>query len=37
VIVLLSWFFLQAQVLLLAVQVNVVKQDRKWPRSLVTR
>ena len=35
VIVLLSWFFLQAQVLLLAAQVNVVKQDRSWPRSLV--
>lgn len=37
VIVLLSWFFLQAQVLLIAAQVNVVKQDRLWPRSLVTR
>lgn len=34
VIVLLSWFFLQAQVLLFAAQVNVVKQDRRWPRSL---
>ncbi len=34
VIVLLSWFYLQAQVLLLAAQVNVVKQDRLWPRSL---
>jgi YihY family inner membrane protein len=37
VIVLLSWFYLQAQVVLLAVQVNVVKQDRLWPRSLVKR
>jgi YihY family inner membrane protein len=35
VIVLLSWFFLQAQILLLCVQVNVVKQDQRWPRSLV--
>jgi membrane protein len=34
VIVLLSWFYLQSQVLLLAAQVNVVKQDRLWPRSL---
>jgi YihY family inner membrane protein len=34
VIVLLSWFYLQAQVLLLAAQVNVVKQDRLWPRSV---
>jgi uncharacterized BrkB/YihY/UPF0761 family membrane protein len=34
VIVLLSWFFLQAQVLLFAAQVNVVKQDRRWPRSI---
>ena len=34
VIVLLSWFFLQAQVLLLAAQVNVVRQERRWPRSL---
>lgn len=34
VIVLLSWFYLQSQVLLIAAQVNVVKQDRLWPRSL---
>jgi YihY family inner membrane protein len=34
VIVLLSWFYLQSQVLLLAAQLNVVKQDRLWPRSL---
>jgi membrane protein len=34
VLVLLSWFYLQSQVLLLAAQVNVVKQDRLWPRSM---
>jgi YihY family inner membrane protein len=34
VIVLLSWFYLQSQVLLLAAQLNVVRQDRLWPRSL---
>jgi membrane protein len=34
VLVLLSWFFLQSQVLLFAAQVNVVKQDHLWPRSL---
>jgi membrane protein len=34
VIVLLSWFYLQSQLLLLAAQVNVVKQDHLWPRSL---
>jgi uncharacterized BrkB/YihY/UPF0761 family membrane protein len=34
VVVLLSWFYLQAQLLLVAAQVNVVKQDRSWPRSL---
>jgi YihY family inner membrane protein len=34
VIVLLSWFYLQSQMLLLSAQVNVVKQDRLWPRSL---
>jgi membrane protein len=31
VIVLLSWFYLQSQVLLLAAQVNVVKLDHLWP------
>jgi uncharacterized BrkB/YihY/UPF0761 family membrane protein len=31
VIVLLSWFYLQAQIVLLAAQVNVVKADRLWP------
>ncbi|HTW18900.1 MAG TPA: YihY/virulence factor BrkB family protein [Mycobacteriales bacterium] len=34
VVVLLSWFYLQSVVLLLAAQVNVVKQDRLWPRSM---
>jgi YihY family inner membrane protein len=34
VIVLLSWFYLQSQMLLFAAQVNVVKQDKLWPRSL---
>jgi membrane protein len=34
VLVLLSWFYLQSQVLLIAAQVNVVRQDRLWPRSL---
>jgi YihY family inner membrane protein len=34
VIVLLSWFYLQSQVLLLAAQVNVVRQDHLWPRSM---
>jgi YihY family inner membrane protein len=34
VIVLLSWFYLQSQVVLFAAQVNVVKQDHLWPRSL---
>jgi membrane protein len=34
VIVLLSWFYLQAQVVLLAAEVNVVKQYRLWPRAM---
>jgi membrane protein len=34
VIVLLSWFYLQAQLLLLAAEVNVVRQYRLWPRAL---
>jgi membrane protein len=34
VIVLLSWFYLQSQVFVLSQQVNVVKQERLWPRSL---
>jgi membrane protein len=34
VIVLLSWFYLQAQVVLLAAEVNVVRQYRLWPRAL---
>jgi uncharacterized BrkB/YihY/UPF0761 family membrane protein len=35
VIVLLSWFYLQAQVVLFAAEVNVVRQSRLWPRALV--
>ena len=31
---LLSWFFLLAQLVLLAAEVNVVLQRRLWPRSL---
>ena len=34
VIVLMSWFYLQAQVVLLAAEVNVVRQHRLWPRAL---
>jgi len=34
VVVMLSWFYLQAQVVLLAVEVNVVRQYRLWPRAL---
>ncbi|MDQ1697289.1 MAG: hypothetical protein QOJ03_2642 [Frankiaceae bacterium] len=34
VIVLLSWFYLQAQVVLLAAEVNVVRQYHLWPRAL---
>ncbi len=34
VIVLLSWFYLQAQVVLLGAEVNVVRQQRLWPRAL---
>jgi membrane protein len=35
VIVLMSWFYLQAQVVLLAAEINVVRQSRLWPRALV--
>ena len=35
VIVLMSWFYLQAQVVLLAAEVNVVRQSKLWPRALV--
>jgi uncharacterized BrkB/YihY/UPF0761 family membrane protein len=35
VIVLLSWFYLQAQAFVLSAQVNVVRQYRLWPRSFV--
>lgn len=34
VVVLLSWFYLQAQVVLLAAEVNVVRQYKLWPRGL---
>jgi YihY family inner membrane protein len=34
VIVLLSWFYLQSQAMLLAAQVNVVRQYHLWPRAL---
>ena len=34
VIVLMSWFYLQAQVVLLAAEVNVVRKARLWPRAL---
>jgi YihY family inner membrane protein len=34
VIVLLSWFYLQAQVVLLGAEVNVVRQFSLWPRAL---
>src|SRR4051794_32917462 len=34
VIVLLSWFYLQAQVVLLGAEVNVVRQYKLWPRAM---
>jgi membrane protein len=34
VVVMLSWFYLQAQVVLLSAEVNVVRQYRLWPRAL---
>jgi membrane protein len=34
VLVLLSWFYLQAQVLVFSGQLNVVKHDHLWPRSM---
>ena len=34
VIVLLSWFYLQAQILLFAAEVNVVRQYKLWPRAM---
>jgi YihY family inner membrane protein len=34
VIVVMSWFYLQAQVVLLAAEVNVVRRVRLWPRAL---
>jgi uncharacterized BrkB/YihY/UPF0761 family membrane protein len=35
VIVLLSWLYLSAQLLLYAAEVNVVLARRLWPRSLL--
>lgn len=37
VIVLLSWFYLGAQVVLLAAEVNVVLDDGLWPRALIDK
>lgn len=37
VIVLLSYFFLLAQVTIVGAEVNVVRHERLWPRSLSTR
>jgi YihY family inner membrane protein len=34
VIILLSWFYLQSQVMLFAAQVNVVRRYHLWPRAL---
>jgi len=34
VVVILSWFYLQAQVVLLAAELNVVKQYKLWPRAM---
>ena len=34
VVVMLSWFYLQAQVVLLSAEVNVVRQYALWPRAL---
>lgn len=34
VIVLLSWFYLQAQVVLFGAEVNVVRQYKLWPRAM---
>ena len=34
VIVLMSWFYLQAQVVLLSAEVNAVRQYKLWPRAL---
>jgi membrane protein len=34
VIVLLSWFYLQAQIVLLSAEVNVVRQYKLWPRAM---
>jgi len=37
VIVLLSWFYLAAQLVLLGAELNVVLSDRLWPRALLDR
>ena len=34
VIAMLSWFYLTAQIVLIAAEVNVVRERRLWPRSL---
>ena len=37
VIGLLSWLYLQAQLTVLAAEVNVVRREHLWPRSLTGR
>jgi membrane protein len=37
VIGLLSWLYLQAQLTVLAAEINVVRRERLWPRSLTGR
>ena len=32
----LGWIFLQARVVVYAAEVNAVRRDRLWPRSLLT-
>ena len=34
VVVMLSWFYLQAQLVLLCAEINVVRQYKLWPRAL---
>jgi hypothetical protein len=33
---LMSWLYLQAEITLYAVEVDVVRVLRRWPRSMVT-
>jgi YihY family inner membrane protein len=33
----LAWIFLQARVVVYAAEINAVRTDRRWPRSLVSR